>query len=58
MTPYTGLGLADGGTRTLRVGARWRVAPSFCLDLVGRRALYAHDDGAAHGAMLWGTLRW
>ena len=59
MTPYTGPGLADGGTRTLRVGARWRVAPSFppgsrrtACAVRPRRRGRARRDAVGHAALL------
>jgi len=59
LTPYTGLGLTDGGARSWRMGARWQLAPAASVSVEG--SLYetaANDDGPAHGLMLRGALRW
>ena len=61
-TPNVGLGLADGGARDWRLG--WRLtsavpsAPDFELNLDATRRETANDDGAAHGVMLTGAVRW
>ena len=31
LTPYTGFSLANEGSRTLRAGARWNIAPGATL---------------------------
>ena len=58
VTPYAGLGLSDGGTRDWRLGARWKIGPSFDLNLQGSRRESANDDAPDHGMMLRGSLRW
>ena len=57
VTPYAGLGLADGGSRAWRAGARWSVAPEVTLGLEGTRSESAADP-AEHAVMLRGALRW
>ena len=37
VTPFAGLGLAEGGARTLRLGARWAIGAGTRLDLEGVR---------------------
>ena len=58
VTPYTGLGLADGGARSWRMGARWQLAPAASLSVEGSLYEGIHDGGPAHGLMLRGALRW
>ena len=58
VTPYAGLGLSDGGTRDWRLGARWKIGPSFDLNLQGSRRESANDNAPDHGMMLRGSLRW
>ena len=61
-TPNAGLGLADGGARDWRLG--WRLTPAvpgdsaFEVNLDATRHEAANDEGAAHGVMLTGTVRW
>ena len=57
VTPYAGLGLANGGSRAWRAGARWQVASGFSLGLEGTR----NESGGKpdeHGVMLRGAVRW
>ena len=58
VTPYAGLGLADGGGRAWRAGVRWQVAPEVSLDLEGTRSESANDNVPEQGAMLRGSVRW
>ena len=58
VTPYAGLGLAGEDARTWRMGARWRLAPDAAVSLEGTRHEAAAADGAEHGLMLRGGLRW
>ena len=58
VTPYAGLGLSGEGTRSWRMGARWRVAPEASLGLEGTGREAANDDGPEHGLMLRGVLHW
>ncbi|MDD9980042.1 MAG: hypothetical protein OXU81_01555 [Gammaproteobacteria bacterium] len=41
ITPYAGLILADEGSRTMRTGARWDIAPNAAL---GVEATRSDDD--------------
>ena len=41
VTPYMGVTLAHGGSRTLRTGARWSIAPETTLSLEA-----SHGSGA------------
>ena len=58
VTPYTGLGLADGGVRSWRMGARWQLAADASLSVEGTLHEAANDNGPEHGLMLRGALRW
>ncbi len=58
VTPYTGLGLADGGARSWRMGARWQLAADASLSVEGTLHEGIYDNGPAHGLMLRGALRW
>ena len=58
VTPYTGLGLADGGARSWRMGARWQLAADASLSVEGTLYEAANDTGPEHGLMLRGALRW
>ena len=58
VTPYTGLGLADGGARSWRMGARWQLAADASLSVEGTLHEAANDNGPEHGLMLRGALRW
>ena len=57
VTPYAGLGLADGAGRAWRAGARWNVAPDVTLGLEGT---HSESAGTApeRGVMLHGAMRW
>ena len=37
VTPYAGLGLAQGGERTWRLGTRWKLGDGFTLGVEGTR---------------------
>ncbi|MDE0712733.1 MAG: autotransporter domain-containing protein [Rhodospirillales bacterium] len=58
VTPYAGVGLADTGTRSWRMGAQWQVAPAARVSLEGTRREAAMDEGSEHRLMLHGALRW
>ena len=58
VTPYAGVGLADTGTRSWRLGARWEVAPAASASVEGARREAAIDAGSEHRVMLQGALRW
>ena len=58
VTPYTGLGLAEGGAGSWRLGARWQLAPAASVGVEGSLYEAANDNGPAHGLMLRGALRW
>ena len=58
VTPYAGLGLAEEGALSWRMGARWQVASAASLSLEGTRYEAANDNRPAHGLMLRGALRW
>ena len=58
VTPYAGLGLADGSARSWRMGARWQPAAGASLSVEGSLYEAANDNGPAHGLMLRGALRW
>ena len=58
VTPFAGLGLADGGARRLRLGARWALGPATSLNLEGTLVKAANDDKADHGLELTFSARW
>ena len=58
VTPFAGLGLADGGARKLRLGARWALGPATSLNLEGTRLEAANDDKADHRLGLTFNARW
>ena len=58
VTPYAGLGLADEGAQSWRIGTRWQVSTFGSVILEGTRYETANDNGAAHGLMLRAALRW
>ena len=58
VTPYAGLGLSGEGMRLWRMGARWQLSVHGSVRLEGTRYEVANDNGAEHGLMLRGALRW
>ena len=58
LTPYVGLGLGGGESRVYRMGSRWQVVRDVTLDLEGARREDAAGNGAEHGLMLRGKMRW
>ena len=44
MTPYTGITVAEGGARAMRLGARWPVAPSIALAVEAARIERLHAE--------------
>ena len=66
VTPFAGVGLGDGGERTLRLGARWALAPGADLHLEGARSETGEADaearipfevGASNATALYGSMR-
>ena len=58
VTPFAGLGLAEGGARWLRLGARWTLGPATSLNLEGTLLEAANDDKADHRLGLTFSARW
>ena len=58
VTPFASAGLADGGARKLRLGARWALGPATSLNLEGTRLEAANDDKADHRLGLTFNARW
>ena len=58
ITPYTALTLSDGGARTWRGGARWKLSDATSLNLEGTREERGGDEGAANALMLRASVRW
>ena len=56
--PYAGVGLADEGVRSWRMGAQWQVATDTTVSLEGAWRNDAFDDGPEHRLMVRGALRW
>ena len=57
ITPYTGLTLADAGSRTWRGGARWKVSGAASLSLEGTREERGRDEASTNALMLRASLR-
>ena len=57
MTPFAGLGVADGGARTLRLGARWTLGPATSLNLEGARSEAANDNADQRIGLTF-SMRW
>ena len=58
VTPYTGLSLADEGSRTLPgAGARWNIGAGTVLGLEGRRE-QSGSEAATNAVMLRAEVRW
>ena len=58
VTPYAGIGFADTGARSWRMGAQWQVAPAARVSLEGTRREAAIDEGSERRLLLRGALRW
>ena len=58
VTPFAGLGLADGGARRLRLGARWALGPATSLSFEGTRLEAANDDEADQRIGVTFSARW
>ena len=58
VTPYAGLGLADEGAQSWRIGTRWQVSAYGSVILEGTHYEAAYDDGAEQSLTLRGALRW
>ena len=58
VTPFASAGLADGGARRLRLGARWALGPATSLNLEGTRLEAPNDDEADHRLGLTFSARW
>ena len=57
VTPFAGLGVADGGARTLRLGARWTLGPATSLNLEGARSEAANDNADQRIGLTF-SMRW
>ena len=57
VAPYTALSLGDGGSRTWRLGARWKVKDDFTMRLEGTRGEGAKSE-ATNTVQLRAQLRW
>ena len=57
-TPYTGLSLAQGTSRTVRAGARWQLAPGAVLGLEGSREGGVGGNAPTKSIMFRTELRW
>ena len=58
VTPYTALSLAQGGSRTWRTGARWKVAPDSTLGLEATRQEGRGDETAENAIVFRVQTRW
>ena len=57
VTPYAGLALADGASRTLRTGLRWKALQSATLGLEATRENGGTDTAPANAIMLRAEIR-
>ena len=57
VTPFVGVGLGDGGERTLRLGARWALAPGADLHLEGARSETGEADAEQRTGLTF-SARW
>ena len=58
LTPYAGLSLGDGGSRTYRAGGRWNVGPGASVALEGRREESRSAGESNQAIELRTALRW
>ena len=58
VTPYAGVTLSDGDSRTWRLGTRWTLGPSSAIGFEGTRRETANDDEPEQGLMLRASFRW
>ena len=58
ITPFVGLGLAEDGARTLRLGGRWALGPTTSLNLEATRLDAANDDTVDQRLGLTFSTRW
>ena len=58
LTPYLGLELAPGGTRTARIGSRLTTAPGLTLTLDASRTEAPPHPAPHHGLTLHGSMRY
>ena len=58
ITPHTGLTLSDGGARTWRAGARWKLSDAASLSLEGTREERGGDEAPSDALMLRAAVRW
>ena len=57
ITPYTGLTLSDGDSRTWRGGARWKLSDATSLSLEGTREERGGDEAPSDALMLRASIR-
>ena len=57
-TPYAGLSMENGVSRTLRVGTRWNIAPDASLGLEGRRGEKSGAEGPVNAFAIRAVVRW
>ena len=58
VTPYAGLSLSEGSSRTWRTGTRWNLAPGAVLGLEGSHASGAEGTEPTRSVTLRTELRW
>ena len=57
VTPYAGLSVAEGGSRTLRTGARWQLSQDTALGLEATRDEYGERQ-ATNAVLFRAEMRW
>ena len=58
LTPYAGAELTDNGSRSLSLGGRLKLGPTFDLGLEAKRRESAGGDTVKHDITLEGSVRW
>ena len=58
VTPYTGLSLSEGSSRTVRAGTRWNIAPGAVLGLEATRQGGANRTAGTRAIEFRTELRW
>ena len=58
VTPYAGVSLAEGSSRTVRAGTRWNVAPGAVLGLEATRQESTHGAAETNAIAFRTELRW
>ena len=58
VTPYTGLSLGEDAGKTVRAGARWKLAPGAVMGLEGTRQEGAHGGEGTNAIEFRTSISW